>query len=187
MALPPDFKYFIISGLIILCIPILVIAWFQAGFFWKFVRVKGSRGALILIKVRTVNRDYFRAGKIADGFLIYKGLTKEVKRIKLDEEKDPTYSAYGVRCIDVDDEKNCVFLRDGKGVSLHDAAKVDSLLTRALMRPTLGDNKMVILIILVCVIALLVLASMAMNYSMLSKTQSMISALNNITGARIIP
>jgi hypothetical protein len=187
MALPPDFKYFVISGLIILFIPVAVIAWFQAGFFWKFIAVKASRGQKILIKVRTVNRDYFRAGKVNDGFLIYKSLGKQIKRIKLNEEQDPTYSAFGVRCIDVDDEKNCVFARDGKGVSLHDAEKVDSLLTRCLMRPTLGDQKIMIIIIIVCVIALLVLVNMALTYSMLSKTQAMISSLNNITQSRVIP
>lgn len=186
MAIPQELQYFIISGLIILSMPVFVIAWLQGGFFIPFFRVKGSRGKLILIRVRTVNRDYWRAGRIADGFLIYKSLNKEQKRIKLDEEKDPTYGCFSVRCVDVDDEKSCIFQRDGSGISMHDAAKVDSLITRALMRPTLGDQKIVILIILVILIALLVLLSMALNYSMLSKIQTSITALRTINATQVI-
>lgn len=85
-------------------------AWFQ---------VRRSGGNMILVHVANPLMDYYKAGKIDNGFLYYKAR-------KRSDNPDPnrmlyvgnignfSYKAFGVNVVDVDDIKNCVWSRYGE-------------------------------------------------------------------------
>lgn len=122
---------------------------FSAGFFFTWLKVKLSRGKKILVTVRTITQDYHSAGIIDKGFLVFKDKGKEERRINLPE--NCIFKGMGVnRCV-VDDEKNCVLVRDLKGVGGFDAVKYNDLYIRALYKPAIFDSKEKILLAVVIV------------------------------------
>lgn len=108
------------------------------GFFWKFIKVKLSFGKLILVKIKAVNRDYFRVGKIDENDLIYKTDAGE-KRVTI-PDNSVFYRVMGTTWIDVDDQKNSIAKPNNEAVSGYDAVKQNNLLVRALTGPELNDN-----------------------------------------------
>jgi len=143
-----DFFYFLIAGAFLMTIPIFVIAYFQAGFFMKWLKAKGGRGKYILIKVRSTLRDYFEAGTIKDGYVIY-GKGEQTRRILIGEKS--IYRAWGVACVDIDENTGGVCQADYSTITGFDAERFESLLIRALYRPNLEENKDKIILILVVV------------------------------------
>lgn len=133
----------------IIAIGFFLVNWLQNGFLLTFVRVKASRGKLSLVKIRGVTHDYFKAGKINEGFLIYKDSEKQKRRISL--KPGMTYRVMNVHCVDIDDETNAVIGHDYKIKSGFDAVKFENLYLRALMRPTLLDSKEKLILLLVVV------------------------------------
>lgn len=133
---------------------ILLVAWFFRGLFLTFFRVKYSRGKYLIVKVRDLIRPYYKIGYIDDGeWLVFKDKKKEQKRILI-KSKSSIYRDLGVEWIEVDPEKN-VLVEWGeifKAVEGHDANKTDSLLTRALYKPSLVDQKLKIILIIVIII-----------------------------------
>lgn len=155
---------FIIAGLVILLIPILAIAYFQAGFFLKWFKVRGGRGKFVLIKIRSRLRDHFDYGSIQGDFLVY-GKKKNQKRIVVPERC--IYRSYGVDCIDIDESKNAVSRTDYEAVTGHDAEKFEDLYTRALYRPSLEENrdKVMLILLIICIAGLAIVALMCWNIS----------------------
>lgn len=133
---------------------VLVLDFMTARALRTWFRVKTSSGKLILVCSRNIVQDYFRAGRIEDGFIIFKGLNKEPKRVAV--PPGAVYRAWGVNCILVDDIKNAVMLRDFNMVPGYDAEKHESLYLRALYRPTLMDDKTKIILILLVAVILVV-------------------------------
>lgn len=132
---------------IVMVITIFLIGIFQKGFWGHFVRVKLSFGRLLMVKIKAVNRDYFRTGRIEDGFLIYKSINKdeEEKRMVISDSNE-IYYAVGCRWIDVHEELNCILSPDLSGVTGFDAVKFSNLYVRALTKPVISDKKEKILI-----------------------------------------
>ena len=157
-----DFWAFVIAGMVLIVVPIIVIAYFQGGFFWPWLRARSGRGKYVLIKVRSKLRDYFKVGRIEEDMLIFKDATKEEKRISIDT--DNIYRAWGVACCDFDEAKNAVMDHNFEAVSGFDAIKYNYLYVRALMRPTLEDNKTLIIILLLCFVLLMTLIIAYMVY-----------------------
>jgi hypothetical protein len=157
-----DLQAYIISGIILLAVPIFAIAYFQSGFFWHWMRARGSRGKLVLIKVRGKLKDYFRTGSVEENFLLYKDATKEKKRVNI--RMTAIYRCWGVPCIDVDEETNAIIDHDFTKVSGFDAIKIEDLYVRALMRPNLDDSKTLIIILLLCFIALFCIIEVYFGY-----------------------
>ena len=124
---------------------------FSAGFISKWFRVKTSRGKLVLVKVKGIMQDYYRAGRIEQSFLFFKDNHKEARRIKL--PRDCLYRSIGVHIVDVDDEKNAVNKLNYEAVSGFDAQKYEELYVRALYKPNVFDNKQkIVLYILIAVL-----------------------------------
>ncbi|MEA2056657.1 MAG: hypothetical protein U9O78_03035 [Patescibacteria group bacterium] len=122
---------------------------FSVGFLFTWLKVKLSRGKKILVIVRTVTQDYYRAGVIDKGFLIFKDKLKEERRVSL---VDGCISkGIGVNNVFIDDEKNSVFVKDFSSVSGFDAVKYNDLYLRALYKPTIFDNREKILLAIVVI------------------------------------
>lgn len=159
---PKDFYYFLISGFVLMLLPIGLIAWFQAGFFLKWLRVRASRGKLTLVKVRSKLRDFWAIGEIAGDFIVI-GKKENRKRISMND--NPVYFCFGVSVVDMDESKNALSKTDYKAVTGFDAEKFEDLYTRALFRPTLEDNPNKMLIILFVILLAAVAISIFLSWN----------------------
>jgi len=141
------------SYLGVIIIGFALINFLTAGFLIKFIRVRASRGKLILIKVKSTTDQYYRTGMISERTLIYKARgQKENKRVSIPEGAG-VYRAMNIWCMDCDEETNEIILPSGKKVDTYDAEKYEQLIIRALYKPALMDkNEKIILIMLAVVI-----------------------------------
>jgi hypothetical protein len=131
-----------------------------AGFLMKFIKVRASRGKLVLVKVKSSTDHYFRAGAISEKALKYKARgQKEKKTIPYTTDEGGLYRAMTVYCIDVDEDKNSIIKTDGKEIDTYDAEKYEQLITRALYKPVLMDknDKIILLLIIVAILGILIL------------------------------
>jgi hypothetical protein len=133
---------------------IVLLDFWSVKFLRTWLRVKMSRGQLILLRVNMKVQDIYRVGKIEEGFLVFKGSGKGQRRIAL--PNDTIFRSMGVNCAIIDDEKNCVVKINFEAVSGFDAEKFDDLLTRALYKPSILDDKTKIIIIILVVLVLAV-------------------------------
>jgi len=143
----------------IIVIGFALINFLSAGFLTRFIKVRGSRGKLVLVKVRGVTDHYFRTGKVTEKTLIYKARDqKELKRIAVPDQS-VFYRALMVWNIDVDEESNEIISpKTGDPQNSYDAEKYDQLITRALYKPALMDKneKILLLMIGACILGLII-------------------------------
>lgn len=142
-----------------------VLNWLSGGFLIPFARVKMSRGRLSLIRIHCVTGSYFKPGEIIEGWLVFKDSQKQKRRIACPNRGFIDH-AYGVKTIDVDDEKNCIITPDMKTVPGYDAVKFENLYVRALTAPHLEDKLLKIILIVVIILALIVLADIVFTYKL---------------------
>lgn len=140
--------------IILMCL--MAINFFMGGFFFPWLKVKTSRGKLILVRIRTIVHDYYKPGLVDKGFLVFKDREKEERRLSVEE--GTVYRAAGVNNIDVHDEKNCVVKHDFSAVSGFDAVKYTYLYLRALFRPEMVQKELRIILVL-CVLILIGVAA----------------------------
>lgn len=161
---PKDFYYFVISGFIVMALPIALIAWFQAGFFLKWLKARAGRGKFILIKQRGKIRDHFAIGVIKGDYLIY-GKKENKSRSLVD--KASIYTAWGVPCVDMDEATNNVARVDYSVLPGFDAEKYESLYTRALYRPSLDQpvDRTLLVLLIVILVAVVVVGFLVWNVS----------------------
>lgn len=163
MGLPIEFYIYVGYGLFSMLVVIGIMAFLLGGFLRPFMEVKRSRGAKILVRVRTTVSDYFRAGHIEEGFLVYKDRQKNTRRIPM--IPGVVSRAATVFWVEADEEKNCLFKRDsGEAVSTYDPVKVDNLLVRALMRAAAMDAMMKIILLLLILVLVGVIAVGFLTY-----------------------
>lgn len=167
---------------IVMIITIGLIGILEKGFFWIFVRVKLSFGRLVLVKIKAVNRDYYRVGRVEDNFLVYQASNKKdgEKRISV---PDSTffYKSIGCTWVDVDDEGSSLLKPDYSSVSGFDAVKYNNLYVRALTRPNITDPQDRIVIgILILVIVLIIFVGFLVykQGTQIEGLTSMIGSLN---------
>lgn len=142
MAFLSEVMMFITSYVGIILIFFFLLNWLQGGLLIPFLRVKMSRGKLVLVKVRGILQDYYKTGAIDGDILIYNDKVKgdkQTKRITI--PPDCIYRSIGVNCLEVDNTKNCVVKKDFSIVSGFDAVKIDNYIVRALTRPSIGNDK----------------------------------------------
>lgn len=161
---PKDFYYFVISGFIVLLIPIALVAWFQAGFFLKWLKARSGRGKFILIKIRGKVRDHFATGIINGDFLIF-GKKEEKRRVTL--EKSCIYTCWGVQVVDLDESSNNLSNVNYQAVPGNDAEKTESLYVRSLMRPSLeqATDKMLLILLILVLVAVIAVGFLVWNVS----------------------
>lgn len=143
-----DFYYFLIAGALLMLVPIFIIAYFQSGFFGKWLKARTGRGKFVLIKLRSKLRDHFTYGEIKGEYLIY-GKKDNTRRLLIPE--GAIYRAWGVACVDLDEASNSVCKVDYKPVEGFDAEKFEGLYIRALYRPSLEESKDKIIFVLVII------------------------------------
>lgn len=188
MGLPIEFYVYVGYGLFAMVVVVVGINWILGGLFGPFFKVKRSRGRMIMVRVHHPVQDFFRAGYVEEGWLIYKDREGKNRRIKM---VDGVVSrAATVYWCEVDDEKNCFFMRaDAKPVSTYDANKTDSLLTRAMYKPALTDDRFVKFILVIVIIGLLVSIVAAFfsyrNSQSSANTLAVVRALYNTTMSTI--
>ena len=96
-------------GILFMLLKSFLPAWFS---------VRRSGGNMILVHIANPLMDYYKAGKIDNGFLYYKA-RKRVdnpdpnRMLYVGDIRGFSYKAFGVNVIDVDDIKNCVWSRYG--------------------------------------------------------------------------
>jgi len=121
---------------------VFILAWFivgliMKGFMLSYIRVRLSFGRLILVKVRALPQDYYKVGKVEDGFLIFKDNSKVDKMISI--HRDQIYRCLGINQVDFDSETAGLGNYDFSVVEGYDAEKHSNLYTRALYKPSLED------------------------------------------------
>lgn len=163
------------SYLAVILIGFGIINWLSGGFLLPFARVKMSRGRKTLVRVHGVTGSHFLVGEIMEGWLVLKDRQKQMRRLQV---SDSSYigHAYGVKTIEIDDEKNAVLKPDFSVVTGYDAVKFENLYVRALTAPHLEDKTLKIILIVVVVLALLVVVNIFMTYKLGAK----IDALNQV-------
>lgn len=124
------------------------------GFLRIYVKVKSSRGKLVLIRIESVTGTYYRAGKQKEPGIQYKMRgSKEIETIPL-KNRLGIVREMGVNVIHWNEMTKMIITPEGSDIEGHNTEHIDGIYKRCLYRPVLGDNKMIILIILVVVIAL---------------------------------
>jgi hypothetical protein len=176
MATLNDFFTFLIAGGLLMLVPIFVIAYFQAGFFLKWLRARAGRGRFILIKLRGKMRDHFTIGEIKGEWLIH-GKKENTKRCLIDQKS--IYRAWGVACVDIDEASNNVCSVDYQAVQGFDAEKYENLYIRTLYRPALEEDKDKILYLLVIVSIIASIIACIMGYSIIQQ----LNALGPVAGS----
>lgn len=161
--IPPDFWYFLVSGFLLMLCPVFLIAFWQRGFFGAWYKTKISANKKVLLRIRSRLRDYYSSGFIKDGALTFKDSTKAQRTIIVPRNTEVFYRSFGVVCVDVDEERNCLFKLDGSGVTGFDAEKFDDIIQKALQKPSALDRK--ILIVLICVIVGLLLSLFSIYFT----------------------
>jgi len=178
MAVLNDFITFLIAGSVLMLVPVGLIAYFQGGFFGKWLKVKMGRGKYVLVKVRSTLRDYFEAGLIKENYVIY-GKKEKTRRHLLN--LDCIYRGFGVDVIDLDENTGAICKTDYSTVAGFDTEKQESLYTRALYRPTLEQERdKVVLILLGLAIAIGVIG-VILTFSLSNQVASIgAGTVNNI-------
>jgi len=132
------------------------VGFIQNGFFWKFINVKLSAGKNILVKIKEIQRQYYRVGTIIEGDLVYKLTKKDIKRINIPKNNTVIYKSLGIDFIDVDGITNAINTVDYTGVSGFDSVKMNDLFVRALTKPKLDDTEKIIVLVLLGIILIAV-------------------------------
>ena len=159
---------------VFLLIDFMSVKWLRTWFV-----VKQSRGQKLFIHVRNEVQDFYRTGKLENGFLVYKGLSKETKRIALSD--NCIYRSMGVNCVIVDDIKNAILSRSFDQVSGFDAEKHESLYLRALYKPSILDNNTKIMLVLMIVILIAVAFGFYLTRGWIVGSQEvLLSAVNGL-------
>lgn len=180
MALPGGFIWIVAGYAASAILALIIIATLQRGFLGPWLRVKGSRGKKVLVRVVTLTDDYFKVGRVDEGMLFFRDRTKENRMVTL--PKGSIYDSYGVKCVDLDDERNTVFNRETwQVVNGYDAKQIDAIFQRILLRPGKNNKYFIVIIVLVAVVALLCLANAYMSY----KIYTMVSQLGGVASSTI--
>jgi hypothetical protein len=183
--IPNELLTQILNNLVVMLVGIIVIMLVQKGFFMPYLRVRMSFGKFVLIKIRAINRDYFKKGEIIEGFLVWK--TKTGARRVAVKDKNAFYRALACSWIDVDDEKNSICYPDYSVVSGFDAEKYDNLYKRTLYRPSVEDAKTKIIIILVIIAILFSGISGYLSYVGYQNTQQIFGQLASMQAGAVVP
>lgn len=151
---------------VVLFLSIGLVSLLLKSFFWKYVRVRLSFGRLLMLKIRTPVRDFFRVGSYEDGFIVFKhkqaGQKKDL-RVSVEDNK-PFYKCLSVNWVDISSDGQ-VCKADYSTASGFDLEKYSNLYTRTLMRPSIGSNYEKVVVALLVILCIGVLVALYLGYS----------------------
>lgn len=140
--------------MVVLIMAVGLVGVLQKQFFFAWIKARLSFGKLVLVRVHTAKKKYYRAGKIKDGDLTYKQGSDELRYCLPNESF--FYMAHGCMSIDVNQDRGVVLYPDYTKIqSGYDPIKWANLLKRALYTPPIL-NKKEQLIVLLCGLTLVV-------------------------------
>ena len=127
----------------------------SGGFIRTYMRVRSSFGKLVLVRVKTRLRDYYRAGKVTEGWLVFTGLDKQARRYGIPEGKECFTRVLNVDELRVDEESGKVQTVSYSMENGNDPVKLEDLYTRALYRPSAqaGKKAAIMIVLLIALIA----------------------------------
>lgn len=138
----------------VLVLAFLVINFLTAGFLKTFMKIKGSRGKMIMTNITALNRNYVKSGEVDNGWFIYIDGNKHEKRMKIPKNQNIFYRFLNITWVNVDEEKNTFITPEGKEVNGFDAEKYNNLYLRTLYAPTMNDPQTKLMFILSIVTAI---------------------------------
>lgn len=148
MAMPSEFFIIVGSYVAVFLLATIVFNFLMAGFLMTYLKVKSSRGAKVLVQVVTVARNYYKAGHVEDGFLVYKDANKHEKRLSIPLGLNVFYRSLNITCVSVDEESNVIIMPNGHEIPGFDAEKYNNLYLRTLYRPQILDPKQQLMLLL---------------------------------------
>jgi hypothetical protein len=158
------------TGVIVLIMFVLNVL--TQGFLVTYLRVKASRGKLILTRIASVTDTYYKAGKFEEDFFTYTTRNKEKKLIPLEDSDFKPYISQemGVSVVHVDEPASKMFSVDFRKVALiqeFDSGRTQSLLIRIKNRPASASNnpKLILLLLIGLAIGLLFVGWHILNIS----------------------
>lgn len=156
------------------------------GFLLKYIRVRASLGRLVLIKIRGVTTWSYEVGKFNEGDLVF-GKKKERKRIN-NIKPEYIYRSIGINFIDVDGEKWAILPpHNTEGVPGFDPEKQESLVTRALYKPSLNDPKIQIALVLLVIAIVVGGVGAYFGYNILNNTGFILDKVGQCTAGAVVP
>ena len=89
------------------------------SFLPAWLKVKRSGGNMILVHIANPLMDYYKAGRVDNGFLYFQARKRKDnpqpnRMLYVGDIRNFSYKAFGVNVVDVDDIKNCVWNRYGE-------------------------------------------------------------------------
>lgn len=166
---------------LVMILTIVFIALLMRGFFMNYVKVRTSFGRLVMIKVRSRLRDYFKRGWVEDGYLCYERkngfMDVSTVRIRIPSDEKVFYRCLSVLWVDIDEEKNVLCGTDYEAVDGYDAIKFDNLLKRALTRPNINTGIEKLMVFLLIIIVIMAVIGALMGYLSMAKIQKLTEAM----------
>jgi len=175
---------------LVMVLSIFFVGLFQRGFFWTYFKVRTSFGKFIMVKIRSPLRDYIVKGWVEEGFVLYEikngWMDKSTVRIKITPNSNPFYKCMSVMWVDIDDDRHAICKADYSVVTGHDPIKIDNIIKRALMRPTINSGMEKLTLVLLVIVAIGVLVGAYFGYMSMAKvsalTESLPMMLKNMAG-----
>jgi hypothetical protein len=125
------------------------------GFLLTFIRVKGSRGRLVMVILKGLSNTAFKTGKFDKNKLSFKSARKKTKTILID--KTCVERLMGVVAISVDDITDTALSPDLKGVEAVNGEQYDDLLVTAQGLPRISKDKEKMIMLIIGIATLVVL------------------------------
>jgi len=135
---------------IVFVMTVLFLNYLSANFLFTFLRVRASRGSLVLIGLDGLTNTTFKSGKLDGNMLKFKSPSKKKKTVLVSREDFG--KTLGVNSIYIDDETNAVRKPDYTAAPEFDSEQYDNLLVRAETAPVLEDKTDRIIMIIAIVI-----------------------------------
>ena len=175
----------ILAYAVVIALGFFSVSFILKGFFLKYLRVRGSMGSKVMVKVRNQLRDWYVVGWVEEEFLCYnvKGesfFDKVKVRIVLPKNEKVFYKSLGILFIDVDEEKKAICCTNYEPITGYDAVKFDALIKRALYRPSIGNQIEKVILILCIVILLAAIIIGFIVYKDYKLTQTIVPQIANL-------
>lgn len=149
-------------------IGLIIIAFMQRGFLFKFLVVKASMGKKILIRIKEVRHWDYAVGNWSEQDLVF-GSKKERKRIN-NILPEHIYRSLGLNWIDLDSKKWAIISTNNtEAVSGFDPEKQEALVTRALYKPPIEDTKDKVILVLIVLGVVIGAIGVYLSYNVLNE------------------
>ncbi|MCP4648885.1 MAG: hypothetical protein GY853_02220 [PVC group bacterium] len=123
---------------VVFLLTIVFINLLSSNFLFTFLRVKSSRGQLMLVEIDGLTNTTYKIGKIDGNMLKFKSPAKKKKTILF--TRDDVRRKLGVNSVTIDDESNSVRNSNYSSAPEFDAEQYDNLIVRAETAPVLEDK-----------------------------------------------